>query len=465
MAYENPNSLTAAAVVPAISPLRSKSPKYIRSKDRCHIMSRTPVYDKNGKLFSYVFRYTAGEESFRPDMVEKKHVRHIIVGFYVRRHSELFTQKDGMSMTLLPLCPEITKYAKPLPATRFILHLPERQDSSASYQHQISVLKREGMQIAADAYTIVYTNWFSNLMSINFCVIDMTQDIEEQFILAKNIVKKAPWIKIICDRCDNINRASIAFEQGADYVSCPSFPRDVLKVCFNPQHYKIGRNTYERVLEMLENLLEMRPDYQKFIELISQRKDLLSLLPSLISFIDEDEDGRFVTDLNDLLMDLRSDTLHKLICVVCLILLEEFYQASDFNNRAVRYISYEPLRQVLLRAKFIEELAFCKAQAVDTSWAFSLGVCSNISLMYAYTTPNIVATLGRIQAKIQNAFTLTPEYKTILKIAMGMESHDYAFVDECMNSKFITRHEILFSYENAVMWLSALPEAIIHKRF
>ena len=44
----------------------------------------------------------------------------------------------------------------------------------------------------------------------------MTKDIEEQFILATTLLKKAPWIKIICDRCDNVNKASIALEAGAE---------------------------------------------------------------------------------------------------------------------------------------------------------------------------------------------------------------------------------------------------------
>ena len=198
MVGNNPNSLTVASPISRLSNIPTdKAPKFIRSKDRCHIIVRTPIYDAKGCLLAYNFRYTAGEGSFRPDELQRKHVKHVLIGFYIRRHIEQFTQDNALAMTELPLSPEITKFSKPIPANRFILHLQDRQDSSASYQHQVNMLKRDTMTIAADAYTIVYTNWFRELRSISYAVIDMTKDVEEQFILAKNIVKKAPWIKII----------------------------------------------------------------------------------------------------------------------------------------------------------------------------------------------------------------------------------------------------------------------------
>ena len=163
MVANNPNSLTVASPISRLSNIPTdKAPKFIRSKDRCHIIVRTPIYDAKGSLLAYNFRYTAGEGSFRPDELQRKHVKHVLIGFYIRRHIDQFTQENAMAMTELPLSPEITKFSKPIPANRFILHLQDRQDSSASYQHQVNMLKRDTMTIAADAYTIVYTNWYDN---------------------------------------------------------------------------------------------------------------------------------------------------------------------------------------------------------------------------------------------------------------------------------------------------------------
>ena len=110
MDFQNPNSLTAntplssgASMASPQSQAAPVAPKFVRSKDRCHILTRTPIYDRTGNLLAYTFRYTAGEGSFRPDMIEKKHVKHIIIGFYIRRHADQFAHQDSVNMTALPL--------------------------------------------------------------------------------------------------------------------------------------------------------------------------------------------------------------------------------------------------------------------------------------------------------------------------------------------------------------------------
>ena len=460
MDFQNPNSLTANTPLSSGDSMASPqsqaapvAPKFVRSKDRCHILTRTPIYDRTGNLLAYTFRYTAGEGSFRPDMIEKKHVKHIIIGFYIRRHADQFAHQDSVNMTALPLTPDITKYAKPLPANRFILHLQERQDSSASFQHQISVLKRENMSIAVDVYTIIYTSWFKSLRAISYCVVDMTKDIEEQFILATTLLKKAPWIKIICDRCDNVNKASIALEAGAHYICCPSFPRDVLKASFNPYQYKANKNYFDLMLDIIADLLQPRPDYQYFIDLVKARGDIYQMLPTLLAVVQGDDkpDNSFSFDeIEDCIYDIDSVVLHKLIILVCLMILEEYYR----KEKDYRYFRYEPLKQILLRAQFVEELLTLKSGDIDLSYGFAIGVCSNIEQMYAYLTPAVEQTLKHIKAKLRKFYEEDRIFHIVVKIAECMESLSLEFVDGAMAAGVFTRHEILDSYENSLMWLA-----------
>ena len=466
MAYINPNSLTNASSPLTPEQLRSKSPKFVRSQDRCNILTRTPVFDRKANLLCYVFRYTAGESSFRPDMIEKKHVRHISIGFYTRRHSELFTQRNGICMTEFPLCPDLSKYARALPATRFILHLQDRQDSAISFLHQLNLLKKESMTIAADVYTIVYTNWFKEIRSISYAVIDMTQDIEEQFILARNILKKAPWIKIICDRCDNVNKASIAFESGADYVCCPAFPKDVLQQSFNPYFYRVNRNSFEICLRVIEQLLEEKPEYKMFVSFISTRNDIKSYMSIILHYLEQGRENEYLlgSDFESFLYEMDVEVLNKLVYIMILMILEEFYRPDVDKNKG-KYILFEPLRQLLLRAKFIEELTFYHAGSIDVSWGFSLGIGSLISHMYAFTTSKVDMLIEQIDSRIKKIMHDIPEYETIYKIAVSMESLDLEFVDGIMASGFMTRHDILMAYETAVMWVAGLEEAINQRRF
>ena len=454
------NSLTSINdnKVVAVPQKKEEKTTYKRSTDRCNILCRTPVYDRKGDLLCYTFRYTAGSSSFRPDMLEKKHVKHIITGFYTRRHSELFTQTNGFCLSEFPLTPELNRYAKQLPATKFILHLQDRQEATASYKHQVSMLKKESMSIAADVYTIVYTNWYTELRSINYAIIDMTKDIEEQFILARNIQKKASWIKIICDRCDNLNKASIAFESGADYVCCPLFNKGVLKAKFNPAHYKVNQSSYDSIMAVLAELIEPRPNYDLFFGMLKKNSSFNVFIAPVLNYLEQGKEHEYYFDaLEDCIYDMDVEVLSKLISIVVLMMLEEFYrQDKDKNN--YRFVSFEPVRQILLKAKFIEELSYYRAQNVDTSFSFAIGICADLNMLYPYTTQLTQKLLMGIDSRLNELFSENDEYKVLHDISTSMESLNLEYVDGIMMSNFISRHDILNAYENSVMWIAGLTD-------
>lgn len=465
MTENNSNSLTGAASISPVEKNRTnvKTPMFVRSKDRCHIMTRTPVYNKSGSVLTYNFRYTAGEESFRPDEVQKKHVKHIIIGFYVRRHLEQFSFENAFGMTSLPLTQDITKFSKPLPANRFFLHLQEKQEATPTFQHQVNQLRREAMTIAADVYTIVYTNWYKEIYTISYAVIDMSKDIEEQFFLAKNIVKKYPNIKIICDRCDNVNKAQIAFEAGADYVCCPTFPKEVLKQNFNSLYFKNNREDYEQISAILSELLQPRPNYQLFLDFLNRNKVYNSLAIMLLDFLNVGiENDSFFIDMETSLYDLDPEILHRLICIIMMIKFELFFKKPVDKDK---YIKFEPIRQVLLRAKFVDELVTSKLQTLDVTYAFTIGLCSNIELLYSYTTNNINSYIERMDARLGAIYAEQPDFSMIMNVVASMECLDLEYVDGIMASEFLTRHEILFAYENALMWLASLESFINQKKY
>ena len=465
MTENNSNSLTGAASISPVEKNRTnvKTPMFVRSKDRCHIMTRTPVYNKSGSVLTYNFRYTAGEESFRPDEVQKKHVKHIIIGFYVRRHLEQFSFENAFGMTSLPLTQDITKFSKPLPANRFFLHLQEKQEATPTFQHQVNQLRREAMTIAADVYTIVYTNWYKEIYTISYAVIDMSKDIEEQFFLAKNIVKKYPNIKIICDRCDNVNKAQIAFEAGADYVCCPTFPKEVLKQNFNSLYFKNNREDYEQISAILSELLQPRPNYQLFLDFLNRNKEYNSLAIMLLDFLNVGiENDSFFIDMETSLYDLDPEILHRLICIILMIKFELFFKKPVDKDK---YIKFEPIRQVLLRAKFVDELVTSKLQTLDVTYAFTIGLCSNIELLYSYTTNNINSYIESMDARLGAIYAEQPDFSMIMNVVASMVCLDLEYVDGIMASEFLTRHEILFAYENALMWLASLESFINQKKY
>lgn len=73
-------------------------------------------------------------------------------------------------------------------------------------------------------------------------------------------------------------------------------------------------------------LLEDRPNYDLFLNLISMRNDIKVQIPFLLDFLQSDITPDYIyTDIESSLYDIDTETLHKLICIICLMLLEEFY--------------------------------------------------------------------------------------------------------------------------------------------
>ncbi|WP_406020329.1 hypothetical protein, partial [Succinivibrio sp.] len=308
-----------------------------------------------------------------------------------------------------------------------------------------------------------YTNWYKELYSISYAVIDMSKDIEEQFFLAKNIVKKYPNIKIICDRCDNVNKAQIAFEAGADYVCCPTFPKDVLKQNFNSLYFKNNRKDYEQISAILSELLQPRPNYQLFLDFLKRNKEYNALALMLLDFLHVgNEDDSYFIDMETSLYDLDPEILHRLICIILMVKFEFFFKKPFDKDK---YIKFEPIRQVLLRAKFVDELVTSKLQTLDVTYAFTIGLCSNIELLYSYTTNNINSYIENMDARLGAIYAEQPDFSMIMNVAASMECLDLEYVDGIMASEFLTRHEILFAYENALMWLASLESFFNQKKY
>jgi hypothetical protein len=151
------------------------------------------------------------------------------------------------------------------------------------------------------------------------------------------------------------------------------------------------------------------------------------------------------------------EVLSKLISIVVLMMLEEFYrQDKDKNN--YRFVSFEPVRQILLKAKFIEELSYYRAQNVDTSFSFAIGICADLNMLYPYTTQLTQKLLMGIDSRLNELFSENDEYKVLHDISTSMESLNLEYVDGIMMSNFISRHDILNAYENSVMWIAGLTD-------
>ena len=174
------------------------------------------------------------------------------------------------------------------------------------------------------------------------------------------------------------------------------------------------------------------------------------------------EDDSYFVDMETSLYDLDPEILHRLICIIMMVKFEFFFKKPADKDK---YINFEPIRQVLLRAKFVDELVTSKLQTLDVTYAFTIGLCSNIELLYSYTTNKINSFIDSMDSRLGVIYTEQPDFSMIMNVVASMESLDLEYVDGVMASEIFTRHEILFAYENALMWLASLESFFNQKKY
>ena len=83
--------------------------------------------------------------------------------------------------------------------------------------------------------------------------------------------------------------------------------------------------------------------------------------------------------------------------------------------------------------------------------------------MYAYTTQKVEANIKAINSRLMVIYQEQPLIETAVKIALSMEKLDLPYVKGVMEAKTFGRHDILFAYENAIIWTSNLFELMTNQ--
>ena len=454
----------------------------LRSKDRCHLLSRCPVYDKNGKIWYFNFQYSKGLV-IKPDSLEPKHVKHVMTGYYIRRSMDIFTSLRAGAICRMPLTPDILKYVNLLPLGRFVLRIPERQEHSPTTVHILSQLSRTHIKLAADVYTIIYTNWSQCLRFFDFMIIDMNLNVEEQSRLAKNIRKFKPDIKLICVNGKTRNDAAIGFEIGADLVSCPVFTADIFKslvdIPYVSKHKELISDVYKMIYELMLphpqyymyfDLIKQCPQLEKATELIrnyfvyfekkrndsyGQRTDKDRYLEDMDEFYSMDGTSTLEDDINEMPDDILQGVLT--IGSLCASTLQfQRREDSEFGR-----FNFEGIEKACIRIKFIYELIRQEEKYdVRTLPIAQMGVCSS----YAdYESLEFKANL-EYQDMINRYNELLEQYPVIaeaINCVKALERSEISTVKQLVSDGVFELWSILRAYERAVIWAVELNSYLV----
>lgn len=444
-----------------------------RSGDRCHLITRVPVYDNKGRTVFYHFHYTAGT-LYKPDALEIRHIRHVLMGFYVRRNMDMFTEPGGNALLTLPLSPEIEKNLGIMPTSRILLRLPQRQDYSFANNHIVNVLRKNSMQLAADIYTIIYTNWARSLRSFNYIVLDMKSDVQEQLHLAKNIKKFSPNVKLICDNVSSESEIDDAFRFGADLVCYAGYPKFLSTIRFNEDFHRSYPEAMENAFSMLMELLNPHPQYDMFSDLLRKYPFLRPHVPRLLNFTifcDELEKDNYINyekcstlykkrNLEEDLVELDRHSLNSVISIICAMLLS--FQFESNENLQFNVFSYEPFKIALIRAKFADLLLYTKGddEVVKTQPVFQTAMGSCFPMLIDESRRDHVL-VDMLNKAVAGNCAMYEDLRKTLDCAKAVEEIKISVIDELTsqkedNKQFFELKKIAHHYEDALIWTTSV---------
>ncbi len=447
-------------------------PKFKRSSNRCHLITRTPVYDAAGNTRLYNLHFTAGT-LFKPDVLEFKHVPHVMMGFFVRRSMNIFVGRRGNAMVTMPVCNEMTRFVTLLPLTRFVLRIPERQECTPTYEHLIHGFHRQRMQLAIGIYTAVYTNWAKSIRCFDYIVMDMSKDVEEQTMMAANIRRVCPDVKLLCDYAYTVNEADISFEVGASLVSCPAYSQNILQTRFNAAFAEGKQEFFSELCRLLADLMSPQPQFAMFDELCRRYPLVNQRIPPLLDLLQfKKKDGREITvddlidmprynhgALDDELMDLDNETVSKFEAITCMLLCSLFFE-SDFNRKE-GIIFFEPFKTALIRARFVELLVKSSAKAGPAPKpAFAAAICSTMKLFVIDNKTDIPA-YKDLNDVLDQTLAQFPSIDQAIRCVYAIEQLDIDTINELTDpAGYFELKKATSYYEDAVVWSVAVEKVL-----
>lgn len=438
-----------------------------RSKDRCHLICRMPLFDRSGRASLYHFYYTAGTV-FEPEALQQRHVRHVLMGYFLRRNMDLFSGTQATAMLTMPLSNDMLRYLSLLPVGRMVVHLPERQELSVTNVHLVSALNRGHLRLAINVYTVVFTDWAQSLRCFDYLVVDCTQNVEEQLHLAKNVLKRSR-AKLVFLRPDSPQECAAAFKIGASYAGGGVMPRELQSGCLDEEFSHRQPQLSEDVCRLLcVQLGEHADRYEELRQVLEKYPFCQAFACRLLDYIVFNPHNRtFLTDWlkempyvyrhgwDEALYSVDPQTGEYFVGVLSAYLLGLRFEPEP--QRSARRISYEPFRIAAVRGRFLnltlrEQVP--KDQQRPAMPTFIVGLLSALAL---FETEEIGDAYELLRIESERLLAAEPQLAAAITVIEALERLDLPTVRrQCELIPGFTVERLLDAYEESVMWTEGL---------
>lgn len=416
--------------------------KLRRSSNRCHLVTRIPVFDANSNIGIYELKFTSGRV-FQINALKSQHVYHVLFGYFIRRGISCFIGRGKLAMVMMPITYDLINYIDRFSINRLILRICPEQPVTPSALHLLTSLKRSGMHFAIDMMLLLKKDWNKAILSLEYIMIDLSSKVREQLNVFQRLKLKAPWLKSVGYNDTNHEGYTLLAKHMIDFLDAP-FWSPQLK--FN-QDISVFAPAQEQALVMINEMFADHPNYQIFLQFLS-RNETVSRNLAVFLYRFRHVSPRQIQNIQDLYQCLIENSANRSFSVVISYSLLQLYcRSASISSQSVLQEYYA---QALIRGYFAEYMAKVFEDQYLERYAFQAGM---FSLLHLFLLREEVEVLidEKFEPIVNRIYGENELLSDIIDCAKALESTDLYSV-----FKFIQKYElppasVLVSYEKGIM--------------
>lgn len=416
--------------------------KLKRSSNRCHLVSRTPIYDASSNISMYELKFTAGKV-FQVNALKSDHVYHVLFGYFIRRGISCFIGRNKSVFVMMPITYDFLDYIDRYSVNRVVLRICPEQPVTPSALHILTKLRRAGMSFAIDLMVLLKRDWNKAVLSIEYVMIDMSDKVREQLSVFQRLKIKAPWLKSVGFNDINGHGYSYLAKHMIDFLDAPYWSVDLNFVKDISPVYHLRHEVVLMIHEMFKDL----PNYNIF-QIFLRGHEALSRDMAVFLYRFRHASPRQVQNISELfnfLLDYNSNRSFSIMAGR--IIMSAYAAAADMSSQSILQERYS---QAIIRGYFVEYISKIFNDPFVNRFAFQCGMFSLLHFFLLKEEVDVMADdqFADIYDRIYGESELMAD---IIECVQAIESTNLSAIFDFIHKYRVPPASVLISYEKALM--------------
>lgn len=416
--------------------------KLKRSSNRCHLVSRTPIFDAKSNISMYELKFTAGKV-FQVNALKSDHVYHVLFGYFIRRGISCFIGRNKSVLVMMPITYDFLDYIDRYSVNRVVLRICPEQPVTPSALHILTKLRRSGMSFAIDLMVLLKRDWNKAVLSIEYVMIDMSGKVKEQLSVFQRLKIKAPWLKTIGYNDVNGDGYAYLAKHMIDFLDAPfwniglQFTQDV--EFFAPLQ--------QEVTMLIHELFKEQPNYNIFQQFLRAHESLSRDMAVFLYRFRHASPRQVqnITELFRFLMDYSPNRSFSVMAGRTIMLA--YVKGVNMSSQSILQEHYS---QAIIRGYFVEYMSKIFDDPFVNRYAFQCGMFSLLHLFLLKEEVDVIADdqFADIFDRIYSESELMAD---IIECVQAIEATNLNAIFDFIHKYSVPPASVLISYEKALM--------------